>query len=88
MPKFNTVEATTDMNIYGTDYAQQVLLALRYFAQLHTEGGGGPRAQGSGSHRCLSRQSSGFGSPARRFKRNKNVSSLSTCKPQYCGEPP
>ena len=67
---------------------QQVLLALRYFAQLHTVGGGGPRAWGSGYHRCLSRQSSGFGSRARRFERNKHVSSLSTYKPQYCGEPP
>ena len=37
--------------------------------------------------RCLSRQSSGFGSRSRRFKRNTNVSSPSTCESQYCGEP-
>ena len=31
---------------------------------------------------------SGFGSRSRRFQRNKNVSSPSTCESQYCGEPP
>ena len=30
----------------------------------------------------------GFGSRSRRFERNKNVSSPSTCKSKYCGEPP
>ena len=30
----------------------------------------------------------GFGSRTRRFERNKNVSSPSTCESQYCGEPP
>ena len=29
-----------------------------------------------------------FISRSRRFERNKNVSSPSTCKTQYCGEPP
>ena len=33
-------------------------------------------------------QSSGFGSRSRRFERNKNVSSPSTCESQYCREPP
>ena len=46
--------------------------------------GGGPRVVVS----CLSRQSSGFGSRSRRFERNTNVSSPSTCVSQYCGEPP
>ena len=32
--------------------------------------------------------STGFGSRSRRFQRNKNVSSPSTCESQYCGEPP
>ena len=36
----------------------------------------------------LSRQSSGFGFRSRRFERNKNISSPSTCESQYCGEPP
>ena len=48
--------------------------------------GRGP--QGSVQHRCLSRQSSGFGSRSRRFERNQSVSSPSTCESQYCGEPP
>ena len=30
-------------------------------------------------------KSSGFGSRSRRFERNKNVSSPSTCESQYCG---
>ena len=38
--------------------------------------------------RAGARQSSGFGSRSRRFERNKNVSSPSTCESQYCGEPP
>ena len=45
-------------------------------------------ASGRGGGGCLSRQSSGFGSRSRRFERNKNVSSPSTCESQYCGEPP
>ena len=40
--------------------------------------GGGPRVV----------VSPGFGSRSRRFERNKNVSSPSTCESQYCGEPP
>ena len=49
-----------------------------------TSSGGGPRVV----HCCLSRQSPGFGSRSRRFERNKNVSSPSTCETQYCGKPP
>ena len=48
--------------------------------------GGGPKVVVK--HRCLSRQSSGFGSRSRRFERNKNVSSPSTCESKYHGEPP
>ena len=40
-----------------------------------------------GTHSRVS-PSSGFGSRSRRFERNRNVSSPSTCETQYCGEPP
>ena len=36
----------------------------------------------------INRETLGFGSRTRRFERNKNVSSPSTCEIQYCGEPP
>ena len=48
--------------------------------------GGGPRVVVSTA--AFHATSSGFGSRSRRFERNKNVSSPSTCESQYCGEPP
>ena len=37
---------------------------------------------------CVQKTTSGFGSRSRRFERDKNVSSPSTCESQYCGEHP
>ena len=49
-------------------------------------GGGGPRVVDSTA--AFHAQSSGFVYRSRRFERNKNVSSPSTRKTQYRGEPP
>ena len=53
---------------------------------LLTESGVGPRVVVSTA--AFHVRSSEFGSRSRRFERNKNVSSPSTCESQYCGEPP
>ena len=51
-----------------------------------TEKGGGPRVVVSTA--VFHARVRGSVPKPRRFERNKNVSSSSTCKTQYCGEPP
>ena len=63
-------------------------VTIRFTARYTEDGGPRIVVSTAAFHACLSRQSSGFGSQSRRFERNKNVSSPSTCETQYCGEPP